>query len=317
MAIVNIQDFFKNEEDTRNVVFFFKTKIKNDAGTYEDMKVAFPIQTTIKEAHSLRATITKNEIQDGTFLSEHIHLQPQTVTLDCMISENPVFFLSTAIQNIINFGVNNINPLSGAVRQLRQTTLLNNALGNVLGSFDKYARDLAFSQLSYRVLGDDPGGRGYKNQNTQAFVWQNILKANWQAKQPFEVVSNLEVLKNVFFQSISFDKDHKIGNSIRFKCVLEELRIVSAEVTVTKKNKDNKNQQKGNATVKAIDPTTFESQKVIKNGRVVSDIKETNPNLPAGSITQIEDKVRTTLTDSKNKASFFFNDFFTRVRNVF
>ena len=62
MAVVRIQDFFKSEEDTRNVVFFFKQKLKNKEGTYEDMKTAFPIETTIKEGHSLRTTITKNEI---------------------------------------------------------------------------------------------------------------------------------------------------------------------------------------------------------------------------------------------------------------
>ena len=49
---------------------------------------------SISEIHSFKADITSNPVEDGSEISDHIFLKPERVTINAMVSDTPIVFLS-------------------------------------------------------------------------------------------------------------------------------------------------------------------------------------------------------------------------------
>lgn len=76
--------------------------------------------------------------------------------------------------------------------------------------------DAAGSLLSLRLPG----------RSVDAF---KSLVALQQSREPFEVVTGINVYKNMMFQSLTVPRDRTDGNSIRFTAILREILVVGDE----------------------------------------------------------------------------------------
>ena len=223
MAIVNIQDIFRTDRK-KSFSFIFKQKIQDDFGNFTITPLVVPVDATLDENYSLTTTITQNEIQSGEIITDHIHILPQTVTVRCIVSEAPVFFLPSIARSLINAAVDRGFQ---ALASTTQGSLLGSGLTPILGAIEKYAPTFIAGKLTYALLGSE------NRADIKRLFWQQYLKARFKEKAPFEIKSEVDNIKNVFFESINFDNDYSIGESIIFTATLKEIRVVQASIVRT------------------------------------------------------------------------------------
>ena len=299
MAIVRIQDFFSNKRQNENFVFVFSTEIKGAGDSnFSPRKAYIPIDATLNESYQLNASITDNEIQDGEVISDHIHLQPQRISIKGVISESPVFFLQGAVQSLVDAGVRNTFDIVSGATGLR--SLGNRISRPFFGEFKKFATEFVSGTISSTVFGEND------RKAAQFNYWKHFLLARFHQKELFSIKSGLypDELKNVFFESITFDRNYKIGDSLVFDCVLKQVRVVGSDVIITNRagGENHEESDRGDIQTREVN-----SESVVQE--VGNNLEQTYPKVPIGSITKIEDRIRTELaparravTDTLNKA---------------
>ena len=304
MAIVRIQDLFKGAGASQNFVFVFKANLKTSLGSFASVPTVIPVDATLNENYSLSSEMTENEVQSGSVLTDHIHIRPQTISVKCVISESPVFFVPSAAQALIDLGVNrSFEALSGATRG----TISRSRFAPVLGSFEKYANDFVSGKISAKVLGD---GRRPRS-DVQRTFWISFLKARFHEKQTFKIQTQIDVLDNVFFESISFDRTYDMGDSIIFDCVLKELRVIKSDVVITNKaGYAHRPVARGNAPLRAIALGLSGSGGGGIASEALENVRQVFPSLPAGAVTALENKIITPINKAEKKLRGFFSNLF-------
>ena len=63
-------------------------------------------------------------------------------------------------------------------------------------------------------------------------IGKNFLTAKFNEKQPFTIRSEVDEVENVFFESLSWERDYKQGEGLIFNCTLKEILIVRSQVLV-------------------------------------------------------------------------------------
>ena len=291
MAIIRIEDFFSKERTNENFVFIFKSPpIKpKDGQSFEPRQVYVPVDATVREDYQLGSEITDNEVQNAEIISDHIHLQPQRISIKGIISESPVALLPAATQSLIDFGVNqSFNLLFGAtgVRRFARR------LSPVLAGFEKYASEFIAGSINASVFGTNDRKAAQKN------FWEFFLKDRWKSKELFSVRSGLEQLDNVFFESISFNREYNIGNSLVFECTLKEVRVRGSRVIITNRpgGENHESEDRGEIEGK---PIVLESL----SEEIGETLTQTYPQVPVGSITKIENRIKETALSARKKVT--------------
>lgn len=150
------------------------------------------LDATVSESHSRTATITRNEIEDGSVVADNVVLSNEKFEITGLISEAP--FASSDIRDLAlqvqNFGFNTLNNLVGSI----SSGVLNNA-----GAVAK--RITALTQL------------------------ENF----WKNKYPFTVLTGLKRYENVLISEITIPVNAQDGKSLRFTVRCESVRIVESQ----------------------------------------------------------------------------------------
>jgi len=150
------------------------------------------LDATISESHTRTATITKNEIEDGSNVSDNVVLGNEKFEITGLISEAP--FNRSDIRDIAlqvqNVGFNALGSLVGSI----SGGVLNNA-----GAIAK--RVTALTQL------------------------ENF----WKNRYPFTVLTGLKKYENVLISEISIPVNAQDGKSLRFTVRCESVRIVQSQ----------------------------------------------------------------------------------------
>ncbi len=285
MAIVRIQELFQ-DKDREGFTFIFFRDTETGGGNISKAPVPVHVDATVEETYELTSTITDNEIQDGSTLVDHIHTLPERVVVRCIISEAPVLFLPTVTRDVIQAG---FSLVSGATRN----TLLGRSIRPILGAIEKYA---PFIPTPAGAITNLLFGEAIRH-DVQRTYWKNFLKSAFEAKQPFKIQSGVEVIENVFFESISFNRDHSLGDSLEFTASLKEIRYIQSNVVRTDASPYSHNLvNRGRQSLVSI------------GGSIVEDVtgvglEDLYPRLPLGHITKVEDAVRTGVNKGKSLAS--------------
>ncbi len=166
------------------------------------------LDASVSETHSRKSKISTNEIEDGSQINDHITLDPETLTIEGVISEAPLS-LAQALANVA-------------------TTAAGGALGGKAGAL----ATAGIASLSSNLL------KTSQNPSVDALF---KLEELWNERIPFVVVTGLKTYKNMVIESISIPRSKDIGKSLRFTVSLMQLKIVrSKTVIVPEANLDEK-----------------------------------------------------------------------------
>ena len=102
------------------------------------------VDCTLAETHTLTSNITQNPIESGSYLSDHIHNLPRSISLRGAITSRPLDIVSAIVRTPIRAFV---STTAGLI------------LNPILGGYEKYLSSAATGIISERVFGVDTGGK--------------------------------------------------------------------------------------------------------------------------------------------------------------
>lgn len=148
------------------------------------------LDASITENHSRSAQLSKNEVEDGAIISDHVNLDPETFSITGEISEVPV--------SILGLGVSTDDFLGAA----------NDFLDGDKSAFEGLVKN-------------------ERRTPKEAWTYLNQLMKN---RTPFSVVTSLERYENVILTSLSAPRESKNGKNLVFTGQFEKVRIVKSSV---------------------------------------------------------------------------------------
>jgi hypothetical protein len=153
------------------------------------------IDATPSITHERNAALAKSPLENGVTVADHVTLENEKVRLNCVVTKNPVSFLSTVFS------------LSSVVQGL-QTQI-----------------DSSESALS---KADAVGGLllNADDRVSNSFLFLTQL---WQNRIPFTVTAGLETYHNVIMTSLSIVQNSKTKNASKFTAGFEKINFASTE----------------------------------------------------------------------------------------
>lgn len=157
------------------------------------------LDCALSETHTRAATITENEIEDGSKINDHYRRLPDKLSMTGIISEVPVS-LREAVTNVA-------------------TSFVSGTVGGIGG----VATQALSGVVSEEVL-----------QNSQNRQLDNLLKLEGYMNNASRliVITGLKRYTNMMIESINIPRNSQIGNSLQFDITLKEVRIVSSKTIV-------------------------------------------------------------------------------------
>ena len=167
-------------------------------------RVSVPMDASISESHERTATISQNEVEDGSNIADHVRLNPERLTMEAIISDTPVTLLASGI----GLGIASASQLAtsavGGVAGQLLSEVVGSGLGTLAGLLTGTPRDPA---------------DGFR-----------FLEELWRKRTPFTVVTALKRYENMVIQSLGVPRTASIGKSLRFNITFEQIRIVSSSL---------------------------------------------------------------------------------------
>ena len=155
------------------------------------------IDATRAEEHSFRAKATQHEVEDGANISDHVIKTGRIVTLDGIISDDPISIAAAAIGNIGGIAGSLVEGLGGAV---------------ATGAVSKLGSELITS-------GSKPSKDAV-----------DILEYIYEESIPLMITTSIKTYTNMIMESLSIPRNSRNANALEFKATFKEIRIVESEV---------------------------------------------------------------------------------------
>lgn len=146
------------------------------------------LDASLSETHNRTAQVTDNEVEDGTVVSDHIKLNPKTLSISGQISDAPV--------SILGLGVSS-DDILGAAQDFA---------GGDKGAFEGLVKNP-------------------KRKPDEAWGYLNQLM---EKRSPFSVVTGLQRYENMTLTSLSAPRSSKDGKSLMFTGELKQVVIVKS-----------------------------------------------------------------------------------------
>ena len=220
MALRALRDIFAKR--TRVPLYFqFCTTTKRDANNPNDLFECktdiFEVDCTVSEQYKLSSVITENEIEDGSVnITDHIHEKPQMISITGIITDVP-FQILPAVARV---------PVQAFL-----SSTSGRLLSPILGSYTKRLSVITTGLITSEFFSGDKKGLNAK-------AWER-LKINFKQKRIFSIVSEVDKIDYAFFESITWDRNYKDGDALRFSADIKELRFVSSDVVESSKRNSN------------------------------------------------------------------------------
>lgn len=153
------------------------------------------VDASINETHSRASPPTKFEIENGQNITDHQILEPFSLKLQGIISDTPLNSLGALINSGVTTGVSFAAGPIGVI-----------AGGAGVALFNALAKSKSPSVAAY-----------------------GQLLALQSAKQPFDVLTTLQLYKNMWISNLSVPRDAGTGRSLVFDLDLVQLLLVTPQ----------------------------------------------------------------------------------------
>lgn len=155
------------------------------------------IDATRAEEHSFKAKATQHEVEDGANISDHVIKTGRVVTLDGIISDDPITVAAAAIGNIGGIAGSLVGGLGGAV---------------ATGAVSKIGSELIAN-------GSKPSKDAV-----------DILEYIYEESIPLMITTSIKTYTNMIMESLNIPRNSRNANALEFKASFKEIRIVESEV---------------------------------------------------------------------------------------
>lgn len=197
-----------------------KKQLRTSIGGNEDGTLAVLVLDAAESIeHAYGATPTKNPIEKGSDISDHIRLENVILSINGIMAEAPLSVLGSAF-----------NVVTGAI----------GSKASVLGPFGSVAATAGVGSISGLIANRNPNDNQFvKN----AFKYLVELRDN---RIPFNIVTSLQSYKNMVVTKLSFPQNAGIGGSLVFSATFEQIQLVETQMIVLAKVKNNSAASKQN-----------------------------------------------------------------------
>lgn len=148
------------------------------------------LDASIRETHNRTARVTDNEVEDGSIISDHVKLDPRTLSIEGEISDTPV--------SILGLGVSTDDFLGAA----------NDFLDGDKSAFEGLVKNT-------------------RRTPKEAWTYLNELM---EKRTPFSVVTSLQRYENMIITSLSAPRTAANGRNLIFNGELKKIQIVKSAV---------------------------------------------------------------------------------------
>ena len=155
------------------------------------------IDATRAEEHSFKAKATQHEVEDGANISDHVIKTGRVVTLDGIISDDPISIAAAAIGNIGGLAGSLVEGLGGAV---------------ATGAVSKIGSELIAN-------GSKPSKDAI-----------DILEYIYEESIPLMITTSIKTYTNMIMESLNIPRNSRNANALEFKASFKEIRIVESEI---------------------------------------------------------------------------------------
>ena len=218
MAIVGIDSILAGflERKKQRFEFVFRRPLRIEGNQFGPAGLIVSVDVTTTESYKLTANITKNPVETGSTLSDHIHVLPQNLTIEGIITDKPLEILPAVAQVPVRA------LLSATARGL---------LGKVLGGYEKHIAIAGTGLIQEKIIAPLLGARATRKDVARLY-WNNVLKARFESKEPFSIRSEVGIIENCFFTSLTWNKQRKHGDALFFNATIQEIQTVQSDVTI-------------------------------------------------------------------------------------
>jgi hypothetical protein len=155
------------------------------------------IDATRAEEHTFKSKATQHEVEDGANISDHVIKGGRMVTLNGVISDDPISITAAAVGGISGITGSLVGGLGGAV---------------ATGAISKIGSELIST-------GSKPSKDAI-----------DILEYIYEENIPLMITTSLKTYTNMIMESLTVPRNSRNANSLEFSASFKEIRIVENEV---------------------------------------------------------------------------------------
>lgn len=169
------------------------------------------LDCSMRETHSRTATVTKNAVEDGVDIADHVNLAPRTFSIDeGIVSDVPVSLLGLGVSG---------DDILGATKDFAEGN--KGAFTDLKDSFTSQFKSSKNASLEEMVK---------KPSRSPDDAWK-YLNELMESRIPFSAVTALQRYENVVITSLSAPRTASNGKSLHFSAKLEQITIVKSATT--------------------------------------------------------------------------------------
>ena len=196
-----------------------------DGTTFELLKIDAATSLT----HKMTAKPTQHAIEDGSFISDHVIINPRGLTIRGVISDNPINLLASTPGNV------------GGV------------VGSVVGGIPGAVATGAVSKIGSTLLSSGEGKPSKNAIDMLDYIYENSV--------PLTIITDLKTYINMIMRDFTAPRSAKNSGSLVFTGSFEEVVIRESEeilipVTATENESAVKTVEEGKKPVAELDEAT-------------------------------------------------------------
>jgi hypothetical protein len=183
-----------------------------------DKQTIIPIDAVISENTRFPSEATKHETENGSIMTDHIIKQPKTISIDGVVSDDPITLEALGI------GVS-IGLLGSTIKE--DTTIVPAIIAGKLGA---------------DIINSSAGSR----RSTKA---KDALEEIYETKSLISIVSATSTFINMVMISLDINKSPNNRNSLQFTSTFQEILIASSETVLIADNAKSEDVQASDANI--------------------------------------------------------------------
>lgn len=204
------------------------------------------IEATLQESHAMRSEVADSPIESGATITDHVNVLPREISLDCIITNNPLTLESAIVGNVAGL------------------------VGGIVGRASRNNIAAAVATGGLASLATKINSTIVNNNNRVQMALQKLQTA-WEGAALITVDSGLTTYNNMIITGITFTRTAQTSGTLPFTVTMREVRLVKslaiptprAVVTKQRRNSATTSTDAGKQTPSA--PTPQQVEKVQKS----------------------------------------------------
>lgn len=202
------------------------------------------VDATTREVPTYEADLSKNPVEDGPDVTDHIRIRPVRLEIEGVISETPLT-LASSVQGLVASGLGGI-------------------AGRATGS--------SLVGAAATVVGGAIGAKLFGESKNPALEAYKKLLDLFSKREPFTVTSKLESYANMVITKLTFPRDPRTGKALIFNATFEQIQVVVAKTARVKalrsdvKHTGGGKDSLGNQSSNPADANTQSNATILRSG---------------------------------------------------